>query len=396
MVTQTPNHDIDDYEPGSDTSWDHSDLVQLCEDRLVLWASTDGGKSNFDPHAGALFVEDTASPTVLYRGDGSTWNRVGTTPTDAIDGAAVAPPGSVQSTIDTVASNGGGLVRLNPTKAYQQGGSPWQVKSDVVLDFNGAVLYGSGTDASVDMVHVWPRARVLNAKVNTYRDGQGGIAYDGGTQYQGDVFTLDPSFNGRYFADGTTIQAYDVIGVQSTGSVLAIEARNTGTGANVNNSIGLIDLHVNFRQPYQYNTSPPSFANGVLMDNSFGDGWLNTINISGHWEAADVFLRQRGGEPMNQNEFHVTVQPDNSSHMWLIESGAFVRQNQMRGTLWDRPEFSDSSAIWEINSSYDNGGNQACRNNSTLMDNMEASNATNNGSNTHYVNNKHTLSSTSI
>jgi len=77
MVNQTPNHGIDDYEKGVDSSWDHSDLVQLCEDRLVLFNSIDGNKSNFTPHSGAFFIDDAVSPTEIYLGNGSSWNSLG-------------------------------------------------------------------------------------------------------------------------------------------------------------------------------------------------------------------------------------------------------------------------------------------------------------------------------
>lgn len=365
-------------------------------DNHVEVRDAESNLSSYEPKQNAKFLAtDTGA---VYVGDGSSWNSLGKIQESfdsggvSSDGSIVAGPGEVQNAIDQAARNGGGTVRLDPTQRYEQDESfPWHVKSRVTLEFNGAILYGSGEHNDTDMIHVYPEARVFNPTIDLWDEYSG---YAGGNKYNGNVFTLNSKY-GPYFSDGTTIRGGWTRSVQSTGAWIYMGLDNDDKRVD---NISLIDIHSNYAEPKRpATTSPPSFDVGIHLDTSGGQSgsYLNSIRFSGHWAGADIGVLQTGDQPSNGHRFNCIFQPNNSTYMWKIADGAFSRQNKFTGYLWDAPKF-DSGLAWLIDSTYDKGGNQRTRNNNVTMHNMYPRLVENNSGMPQYVTNPTTYETTKL
>lgn len=266
------------------------------------------------------------------------------------DGSIVGLPGSVQDAIDRAAANGSGIVRLNPTRTYTQNSSfPWHVKSDVVLDFNGAILYGSGKHPDTDIIHVHPQGQIHNPKIDLWDEWN---AYSSSTPYAGTVFTLDAKY-GEYFADGTTVLGGWTQAVGSTGTWIYF-GKNNASDRHIN-SISSIVLETNLRKPNDPATVGPNVIDtGIHLDSSGPEGYLNGVVIRSMSNGAKTMILQEGSEPNNGHIFNgVYQQPDGSDYFWHIKPDTFARGTVLRGKIWDvnRNTYPDGVA-WLIESQF--------------------------------------------
>ncbi|MBX0297777.1 hypothetical protein [Haloarcula nitratireducens] len=282
------------------------------------------------------------------------------------DGAIVAPPGQVQSAIDRVANNGGGLVKLTASGNYRLPSSPWRVKSNVTLDFNGAVMRAQGERNDANIVYLAPRAQVLYPKIDLWNSGDG---FDASNPYRGRVFSIDPSNWGLgYFADGTTIQGGYTLAVGAEGTWLYVginKAENRG------NHVSFVTINSNFGYPSYPNRKiadgEKSFETGIYFDSSGrsgGGGFINANFFYGNYQDASVSIRMEGPNPINKNVFNVNVQTtDGGKTIWRIEPQTAARENLMRGTIWDIGRLEGNA--WQILSSFQSSDkpHHVCRDN---------------------------------
>jgi len=146
-------------------------------DREVEIRDTDASRVNYDPKTGSKFLAvDTGA---VYLGDGSQWNQIGSLSSSSDGGAEeakltadntlVAPPGSLQSTIDSATTSGSygasplRKVRLQSGMTYEVN-EPLKVKPNVELDCNGAQFVPT---RDVDVLHVYENTKVVDPFVNT-------------------------------------------------------------------------------------------------------------------------------------------------------------------------------------------------------------------------------------
>jgi hypothetical protein len=250
----------------------------------------------------------------------------------------------------------------------------------VTLDFNGAILKGNGQYPDVDLFHIHPTGQIYRPQIDLFNARNG---YDGGTKYNGNVFTLSSEY-GSYFSDGTTIQGGWTRSVQSTGNWMYITVDSSKTD---DNWVSFLDLYSSFTEPAgdQFATSPPSFETAVRIDTGTnGDAWINSLRFGGNWRSANTMVVQQGGEPNNAHEFNAFMQPPNTAqNVWRIESGAFARRSVMRGKIWD-PQNLNGPA-WLIDSTFDQGGNQRTRYNTIISQRADFITVQNNSGMTQYL-----------
>jgi hypothetical protein len=248
------------------------------------------------------------------------------------DGGIVAQPGSVQDAIDRAAANGSGIVRLDPTQTYVQDASfPWHVRAEVVLDFNGAILYGSGEHPTTDILHVHPSGQVHNPKIDLWDEWN---AYSASNPYDGTVFTFDAKYGG-YFADGTTVRGGWTKAVASTGTWMYF-GKNNATDSRVNALTSFV-VETSLRKPKEpAAVSPSVIETGVHLDSSGPDGFLNSLVIRTTARGANTMILQEGTEPNNAHVFDGVFQPpDGADHFWHIKPDTFAKDTVVRGRIWD-------------------------------------------------------------
>ena len=309
-------------------------------------------------------------------------------------GSIVAAPGSVQTAIDSAASNGGGKVVLDPTKRYDQPSSAWKLKDDVILDFNGAILYGTGNLPDTDIIHVFPGSQVHSPRINLYNGGDG---YSSSNGYRGRVFSLDTKW-GSYFARGATIQNGLIIAAGGTGTACYL-------GVTQNRTF-ITHLSLNFDVGIPRDSSANSAIDtGVHMDTTEAgsDGWINGVHIGGHWRYVNTGVLQEGanGQRANQqnfNLFQVQLQaPKDANAFWQIKDPTWARLNRWWGMIWDMRRYSGEA--WKIDSQYQSPEDEwrGCKLNSVLTPTpslTEPENVRNRSPNTHYVNSTFDFSTT--
>jgi hypothetical protein len=320
----------------------------------------------------ALFFDDVSSgPTdaeygpdqaALFNANGTPyWRASGGEAVDLTaaggprSGSFVASPRGVQSTLDRAEAGGGGTVRLDPKRRYVQDGLfPWHVRSGVTLDFNGAVLYGSGTHADTDLIHVYPRAQVLNPRIDLWNEFD---AYGHSNPFTGTVFTLDAKY-GPYFADGTTIRGgyTQAVGTEGTWLRFAITAETPRV-----NHLTHVTVDSNFGVPPEpTDFDEQSFDIGVHLDSrgptgaakaGNPDGFLNGIRVEGNWQDAVTTVVQEGGNPNSKHLIDAMVQtPSDGDHVWHVKPDTVARETVMRGVVWDPDRLANPSSAWNIES----------------------------------------------
>ncbi|QIO24117.1 hypothetical protein [Haloarcula sp. JP-L23] len=269
------------------------------------------------------------------------------------DGAIVAPPGQVQSAIDRVANNGGGLVKLTPAESYRPPSNPWRVKPNVSLDFNGAVMRAQGERNDADIVYLGPRSQVLYPKIDLWNGGDG---FDASNPYRGRVFSIDPGNWGLgYFADGTTIHGGYTLAVGAEGTWLYLGINKAESRGN---HVSFVTITSNFGYPSYPNRQAAdgekSFETGIYFDSSTRSsdgGFMNGNFFCGNYQDASVPIRMEGPNPINKNIFNTQIQTtDGGTSIWRIEPQTAARENLMKGAIWDVGRLDGQA--WQILSSF--------------------------------------------
>lgn len=379
----TENHQYNTPAEGA-SNWDeplNDNFVKLDSD--VEIRDVDSNLGNYNPKGNAKFLAtDTGT---VYLGDGSSWNEIGSIVRGSLDdGSIVAQPGDVQNSIDTAAASDGGLVRLDPTSRYEHDGSfPWIVKENVTLDFNGAILYGSGSNPNVDIIHLTPTAQVHNPKIDLFDNGNG---YTPNTPYEATVFTVDAAQYGSYFSDGTTVRG---------GWTMAVECLNAtwfhfkcGGG----NHCTVLQFDTNLRRPID-NPDAHTIGTGIFLDSTDGTGFLNSIRFDGTWRGAGTMILQDGTAPNNEHIFDCVIQQeDGADYIWHILPDTFARGTVLRGMTWDvNSETYPDGVAWLIDSS-----NPDCHSNHIHAAGYPPSMTVNNSGNDHYVTDARTNQTTVV
>lgn len=307
------------------------------------------------------------------------------------DGSLLADPGDVQATLDKAASlvdrprHNVGRVRLDPSKEYMQSSSPWVVPKDVVLDFGGAVLLGNGEDNDVDIIHLEPRAQVHNPKINLVNDYDG---YHASNLYRGNVFVLDSTEYGSYFADGTTIKGGWTMGIGGGGTWMYIRAgKSVGQ-----NHVTCIRIDTNIRR--QIDITNHTFETGIHLDSRGEDGFLNSIWFRGVFRGLKTLILQEGEQPNNNHIFEgIFQQKDDADHLWRIKPGTFARGSVVRGKVWDVNSGTyPGGAAWAIESS-----NEGCHSNAIRgVGGFPTELVENNSGNDHYITDLNTNQTTTV
>jgi hypothetical protein len=316
-------------------------------DRLatdVEFRDAESNRDQYQPTEGAKFLAtDTGA---VYTGDGSQWNYLGDivpeqSGTGGGDGAiTLAQPGEVQAVIDSVAGNGGGSVMLDPNQSYPQPSSPWKLRNDVTLDFNGATLYGTGDDNDTDIVHLYPGAQLYRPRIDLY-DGGNGYTMD--NSYRGRVFTLDTRY-GQYFAFGTTIRNGVVTAVGEEGTACYLGVNGSPPG----NAITFCTLNFDVGIPRGAGGDKPAesaMGTALHLDTTGGgdNGWINSVTVSGNWRYVGTGILQEGVygryNQQRHNMFNCTIQPGSKSAdaAWRINGRdeLFAKGNIFSGLVWD-------------------------------------------------------------
>ena len=349
----------------------------------------DSNRSNYSPKEGSKFLAtDTGN---VYIGNGSDWNSLGNIGSSG-GGVSLAQPGNVQSAIDAAAGTHGGGVFLDPTKTYVQPSSPWEVKENVTLHFNGAWMVGDGSRDSTDFIHLHPGGLVVNPRIDLY---DGGNAYTPDNNYNANVFVCDTKY-GEYFANGTGIRNGLIKGETDGGTGLYLNVSQNETFITHNRFELTID---NAREFRNYS----SIGTAVYMNTGDGldDAWINGVHIYGHWKNPKRGWIMDGdstaggeGSTLNQinyNTARVQYQPDNvnntSEEMWWIKSDTWAKRNIWHGMIWD---LYQSDAV-RIDSTYNNSASRACTDNAANCQNgfdlfYNGKHITNNSPREFYVN----------
>lgn len=301
-------------------------------------------------------------------------------------GSIVAQPGSVQTAIDSVASKNGGKVVLDPTKQYEQPSEAWKIKEDVILDFNGATVLGTGDLPATDILHIYPGAQIHNPRIDLYNGGDGYTMSNG---YRGRVFSLDTRW-GSYFAYGTTIQNGHINAAGETGTACYLGVTQNST------YITHLTLAFNVGTPRNINADS-AMDIGVQMDTTEAgdDGWINGVHITGHWRYLHTGILQEGTEgqranQQNYNLFQVQLQPPESANAyWQIKDPTWARNNRWWGMIWDLRRYNQEA--WKIDSEYQDPAVQwkGCKLNSVFTPSENPANpenVRNRSPNPHYVN----------
>ncbi|WP_434529978.1 hypothetical protein ACODNH_00750 (plasmid) [Haloarcula sp. NS06] len=284
-----------------------------------------------------------------------------------------------------MASTNSGIVRLDPTQRYEQPSSPWTVRGNVILDFNGAFLYGTGDLQRTDIVHIHPGAQVHRPRIDLYDGGDG---YTPSNSYEGRVFSLDTRLGKPYFADGTTIRGGNLISAGDTGTACYIGVNTTGQGSHITH----LSLEFDIGTPSE-STAESSIGTALHLDTrgAGDDGWINGIHINGHWRYPRTGVLQEGVRgKFNQqvlNMFNVQIQAsDKSNAFWQIKDPTWARLNRWWGVIWDYPNYSDYA--WKIDSEYQDPENsyRGCKRNSVNTPNFSAEFVRNRSLNNHYIN----------
>lgn len=298
----------------------------------------------------------------------------------------VAEPGDVQVAIDSAAANGSGKVVLDPTKQYEQPSSPWEVKEDVILDFNGAILYGTGDLPETDIIHLYPGAQLHSPRIDLHNNGNG---YDISNGYRGRVFSLDTQW-GSYFARGTTIRNGLITAAGETGTACYLGVSQSGT------YITHLSLEYDIGIPRSPSTDS-AMGTGAHLDTTEAgdDGWINGVYIGGHWRYVSTGVLQEGGEgqranQQNLNLFQVQLQaPKNANAFWQIRDPTWARLNRWCGMIWDSRRYSDYA--WKIDSEFQDPETEwrGCERNAVFTQATaiaSSDNVRNRSPNSHYVN----------
>ena len=359
----------------------------------------DSNRGQYSPKNRAKFLAtDTGS---VYTGDGSSWNKLGEiTNSNGSDGSGsiVATPGGVQEAIDTAANAGGGKVGLDSTQVYDQPRDPWVVKKDVVLDFDGARLVGTGDRNDTDIIHLYPGGQILNPRIDLYNGGNG---YTPSNGYRARVFSLDTRW-GFYFAFGTTIQNGYIMANDSTTTACYLGVNTEGPGS----AITHLDLNYNIGAPRGFGGNGPtetSVGTALHMDttNAGDDGYINGVRVSGNWRYVNLGVLQEGvvGDYNEQghNKFYCQFQAaDDYDAMWKIKDPTFAAYNMWRGMAWD---YASDPPVWKIDSQYQdpNKSWKGCKANSVWTTSGPLDNHTRNKSpNDQYVNQLWNMTSVTV
>jgi hypothetical protein len=291
-------------------------------------------------------------------------------PTD-VNASAFTDPGDVQGTIDAVAASGGGSVRLDPTQRYEQPASPWVLKQDVTLDFNGATLYGTGDRRDTDILHLHPGAQLYRPRIDLYDGGNG---YTMANSYRGRVFTLDTRY-GQYFAFGTTIQNGLVTAVGRGGTACYLGTNGSPPG----NAITFCTLNFDVGIPRGAGGDKPAesaMGTALHLDTADGgdNGWINSVTVSGNWRYVGTGILQEGTRGrFNQQKysfFNCTIQPgsESSDAAWRIADPLYAKGNIFRGLIWDQSTYEYA---WKIDSQFNDPERswRGCKRNAINMPN---------------------------
>lgn len=389
-MTEKPDS-LDDLSPDQLAA-----LVELAENyqssrmsrRDILKAASAGGLAGLLGSAGWTATTNTnqgeQTPSAPDDADGEPTINLVTEGNNVL--SIVAEPGSVQAAINSAAANGGGKVVLDPTRQYEQPSSAWKIKQDVILDFNGAILYGTGNLPDTDIIHVFPGAQVHNPRIDLYN---GGTGYDLSNGYRGRVFSLDTQW-GRYFSRGTTIRNGLIIAAGESGTACYLGVTQNRT------YITHLSLEFDVGIPRQSDANS-AIDTGLHMDTTDAgdDGWINGVHINGHWRYVRTGVLQEGanGQRANQqnyNFFQVQLQaPENANAYWQIKDPTWARLNRWWGMVWDARRYGGNA--WKIDSEYQDPEDQwrGCKLNSVLTPSQELANpenVRNRSPNNHYVN----------
>lgn len=238
-----------------------------------------------------------------------------------------AGPGNVQSVINDVHNNNGwGMVKLKPNATYDPD-HPWDVKSGVVLDCEGADI---SLTTDNDLIHLWRESQLHNARIDITSQ----------VSYTSDVIRLDTAFNGSYFSDSTFVDNVTLLGQQDgTAGGTFIRCHTTGSD------------YLSFVQIQNVNVGlPPSgwkrqtIGDAIVLDND-GD-FMNSVHVQNATirspNRAIVLTGDDG--TVNMNSFkNVFLQPQdqNSSEVgWYIDQGS---NNHLGGAIWDTHGYSDTA-----------------------------------------------------
>lgn len=243
---------------------------------------------------------------------------------DGIDGVndvkVVEPNGSIQAAIDEVADGGDGhsVVRLFP-KTYYNEGSEIHLRSDVILDFNGAFLV---LDANHNGIFVDNGSQIRNATIKITTDGN----------YTSSAIILDTSRS--EFGHYTVTKWRSGVHVDAT-----IEGkRKNGRGLELNDVAGegiAIGVRLNL--------------NIVACDTAIyantGDGHITAL------QARLAIMNPRIGLDIEGNgEFNATL-PGEMQPLNGTEIGIRNRTGQLgptwRGQLWDSFRFTKNALVGE-------------------------------------------------
>jgi hypothetical protein len=354
----------------------------------VEFRDAESNRDQYQPSERAKFLStDTGA---IYIGDGNQWNYLGDiVPEQSGTGggggggaSVVAPPGGVQAAIDEVAAAGGGKVRLDPRRRYEQPSVPWQVEEDVILDFDGAFVYGTGDLNGTDVVHIHPGGQLHSPRIDLHDGGDG---YTMANSYRGRVFTLDTD-KGRYFSYGTAIRngLITAVGETGTGCYLGVNRESTW--------ITHLDLNFDVGTP-KGSTEEASLDTALHMDTTGAgeDGWINGVRVGGHWRYVGTGVLQTGGTGRyNQqvlNEFRVQVQPGGGSNaFWQIKDPTWARLNTWWGIIWDYRDYGQYA--WKIDSQYRDADKpwRACTRNAVNTPDLPVEYVRNRSPSNHFVN----------
>jgi len=243
--------------------------------------------------------------------------------------SSLASPGSVQDQIDSVASNGGGIVELESGTTYTPQ-STWIVREGVTLDFAGAKVV---MDSNIDVMLVAPGGSVDQPHVDT-RPVSG---------YDSVVFSFDtedsrwPSETPRHYKVeyDTWVRRGYYLGSDGEGTLYYFHQNDNS------HYVGEIDLFCH-----------AAGGDTVADFYSEGDGFLNSVRINGYYENFRRYIYMRGSGDILANHFGMDIQPqafgsDIADVFWEIGPDADrALTNIYEGMLWDINGFDD--AVWYI------------------------------------------------
>ena len=375
--------------------------ISKATNREKTSAQNDTGEATSEPEKAspeAIYMTEVSSApgdseydsdqAVLFNMNGNPyWRSAGESVIDlSADKSYVASPGEVQTAIDAMELNNGGLVRLDPRRQYEQPATPWEIKQDVILDFNGAVLHGTGDLNSTDIIRLYPGAQVHTPRINLYDSGDGYTMSNG---YQANVFSLDTE-HGFHFARGTSIQNGHLTAVGETGTACYLGVTRKTS------AITHLDLNFDIGIPGG-SDAEASIGTALHLDTQGAkdDGFINGVRVSGNWRYPVVGVLQTGvtsGDPtrnqQNYNRFDVQIQGgERAEAAWQIKDSTWAAYNRWYGMWWDLGNFSQNA--WVIESKFQDADKtwRGCKNNAVFTPSgTVSSNVTNDSPNDHRVN----------